>query len=346
MLQLLKRDRTLHANIVQTQVNILDILEIQAAKKQIPSLQYGYKDPRVMNITQAMRNILSDLEHFIGRGLNVDQTYFFSTGLIQLHIHKFNGRLPMTDQHLNFSEFNITIPLEKATRYPGYRTLALMVFRSNPFFGSYYHMELNNATQNGDQQQPQEGQRQEVRSNVTAYVSWRSQQGEILDDSGFPGSMEMEFEYQFQEVEKVMIAKTKAADQTNSESKMHHCAAMNAEQPLVGRKILRFEQKMCQTSLVYSENDDGFTVLDDKIKCSCKLQGFFTISRDELLQPFSEAQGNFDFKNWASFGVFAYLLLLLIFGTIVTSNMDLRDIAKMNDMDAGEDVEYAGIENE
>lgn len=39
-------------------------------------------------------------------------------------------------------------------------------------------------------------------------------------------------------------------------------------------------------------------------------------------------------------------MLLLIFGIIITQNMDLRDVAKMNDMDAGEDVEYAGIENE
>ena len=71
MLQLLKRDRTLHANIVQVQANILNELEIQAEKKQIPSLIYGFKDPRVMNITQMMREILSNLEHFIGRGLVV-----------------------------------------------------------------------------------------------------------------------------------------------------------------------------------------------------------------------------------------------------------------------------------
>ena len=43
----------------------------------------------------------------------------------------------------------------------------------------------------------QEGSRQEVRSNVTAYVSWRDQRGTILDTSGFPGYMEMEFKYEF-----------------------------------------------------------------------------------------------------------------------------------------------------
>lgn len=46
----------------------------------------------------------------------------------------------MADQDLTFGEFNITIPLKEASLFPGYRTLALMVFRSNPFFGSYYHM--------------------------------------------------------------------------------------------------------------------------------------------------------------------------------------------------------------
>ena len=140
--------------------------------------------------------------------------------------------------------------------------------------------------------------------------------------------MEVEFEYHFP---------NKANSNESFETQLTHCAEMSPDQPLPARKPSEFGQEKCNTVYLYNE---------DKIKCSCRHQSYFTISRDEFLQPFSEAQGNFDFKNWASFGVFAYLMLLLIFGIIVTQNMDLRDVAKMNDMDAGEDVEYAGIENE
>ena len=63
---------------------------------------------------------------------------------------------------------------------------------------------------------------------------------------------------------------------------------------------------------------------------------YYTVGRHEFIQPLSEAQGNFGFKNWASFSVFSYLILLLIFGMILTQNMDNRDIAKLNDMDIEE----------
>ena len=156
----------------------------------------------------------------------------------------------------------------------------------------------------------------------------------------------MEFKYEFKGEEKKALGRIKASNHDNFESQLTHCADMSPEQPLVGRKTFKFQRDKCETIYLYKKNEDGLTVLDDRIRCSCRLQSYFTISMNELLQPFSEAQGNFDFKNWASFGVFAYLMLLLICGVIVTQNMDLRDIAKMNDMDAGDDIEYAGIENE
>ena len=56
----------------------------------------------------------------------------------------------MADQDLTFGEFNITIPLKEASLFPGYRTLALMVFRSNPFFGSYYHMADKQTSKSND----------------------------------------------------------------------------------------------------------------------------------------------------------------------------------------------------
>lgn len=84
---------------------------------------------------------------------------------------------------------------------------------------------------------------------------------------------------------------------------------------------------------------------EQKIKCSCEHMSFYTVSRDEHIRPFSEAQGTFDFKNWASFPIFVWLMVLLLFGLIVVSNMDQKDIAKLNDMDAGDDA-YSGIEND
>ena len=94
------------------------------------------------------------------------------------------------------------------------------------------------------------------------------------------------------------------------------------------------ESSKCQTVFMYEQ---------DKIKCSCQHMSFYTISRDEHIRPFSEAQGTFDFKNWASFPIFIWLMVLLLFGLIVASNMDQKDIAKLNDMDGGDD---AYIEND
>lgn len=62
---------------------------------------------------------------------------------------------------------------------------------------------------------------------------------------------------------------------------------------------------------------------------------------DEFEKEVIEVQGVFDFRNWASFILFSYLMLLLIFGVVQTQNMDQQDIAKMNDMDIDDNAQYS-----
>ena len=68
---------------------------------------------------------------------------------------------------------------------------------------------------------------------------------------------------------------------------------------------------------------------------------------DEFEKELTEVEGVFDFRNWASFILFSYLMLLLILGVVYTQNMDQRDVAKMNDMDIDDNAQYsAALENQ
>jgi hypothetical protein len=62
---------------------------------------------------------------------------------------------------------NISMPLASANNpVRSDQTLSVIVFSGNPFYGSQYLS-------------PDE-KKQEVRSNITAYVSWRNDQGLYL----------------------------------------------------------------------------------------------------------------------------------------------------------------------
>lgn len=62
------------------------------------------------------------------------------------------------------------------------------------------------------------------------------------------------------------------------------------------------------------------------------------MARDEYTRPFDKVSGGFDFQNWQSFFLFTYLMLVLIFGLILSTSADSKEMARLNDMD---DVQFS-----
>lgn len=145
---------------------------------------------------------------------------------------------------------------------------------------------------------------QQVRSNYTLYVSWRDELGVSLQNP----SVEYTFPYNYD----------RYAYNKSMELQLTHCSYI-AEDNIFGK---------CETQFFFDEN---------KISCKCdNKKSFLTITRDEFIQPLITTQDSFDFQNWSSFIIFSYLMLLYIFGMILSSNMDQKDMAKMNDMNTDE----------
>ena len=177
---------------------------------------------------------------------------------------------------------NITIPLNQALYPSGEQTLIYMLYKENPYIGTYY---LSNDLI-----------RQQSTLNHTLSVSWVDSSGIFLNSTYFPGLIEFESPYTFYR-EKLNQSYERA---------ITHCVHMVSGLNITAAK---FEINTCKTDFYYDEN---------RIKCSCShFNSLYSVTRDEFEIPLTDDM-SFNFKNWASLIVFTYLTLLLIFGNVIT----------------------------
>ena len=91
--RLFKSDLELFESIIILQSNLLLGLDIQTQKKEIVNLVYGFKDQKVMNITDNMRHIITKLEKYVGMGLKDGASANVSTELIDIKVSKVYGSI-------------------------------------------------------------------------------------------------------------------------------------------------------------------------------------------------------------------------------------------------------------
>eukprot|EP00356_Strombidium_inclinatum_P001246 CAMPEP_0170511594 /NCGR_PEP_ID=MMETSP0208-20121228/66390_1 /TAXON_ID=197538 /ORGANISM="Strombidium inclinatum, Strain S3" /LENGTH=148 /DNA_ID=CAMNT_0010795151 /DNA_START=1601 /DNA_END=2047 /DNA_ORIENTATION=- len=140
-------------------------------------------------------------------------------------------------------------------------------------------------------------------------------------------TLEMDFNYNFD----------RERFSRSLEERLTHCSFMEAVSassrfsPFVNASAIKshnFQTKECETELLYEEN---------KVRCHCQHMSFYTVTRDEYILSFAETERTFNFRNWAAFTLVSYLILVIIFGLVISQNKDQKDIAKLNDIDLEED---------